>query len=78
MKLGKFLSELTKPELEFLREQLNLSEEETEIFNLLCKGKQIYEIVMKLNISYPTINRRIKSIKNKIERMNAYGKSTNL
>lgn len=78
MRLGKYLSELTKPELEILREQLNLTEEDTEIFNFLCKGKQIYEIVMKLNISYPTVNRRIKRIKTKIERINDYGKSSDL
>ena len=37
-KLGKFLSSLTKPELEELKELLNLTYEEEEVFNLIKRG----------------------------------------
>ena len=39
MRLGKYLSSLTKPELELLKEQLNLSDDEEPIFNHLSKGR---------------------------------------
>lgn len=32
MRLGKYLSELTKPELEELKDLLNLSDEEEKVF----------------------------------------------
>ena len=35
MRLGKYLSSLTKPELEELKEQLNLSDDELEVFEHL-------------------------------------------
>ena len=39
MRLGKYLSSLTKPELEELKEQLNLSDDELKVFNNLSKNR---------------------------------------
>ena len=38
MRLGKYLSSLTKPELEELKEQLNLSDDELLVFDNLSKN----------------------------------------
>lgn len=72
MKLVKYLSSLIKPELDFLETQLNLTAEETEVFNCLKKGKTINEISMQLNISDASVNRNIEKIKSKIERVIQY------
>ena len=39
MRLGKCLSSLTKPELEELKEQLNLSDDELEVSEKLSKNR---------------------------------------
>lgn len=73
MRFGKYLSTLTKPELEKLKENCNFSEEEEVIFNYLSKQKSIREISIKMNISEPTVNRRVKDLKIKVERINKNG-----
>lgn len=73
MRFGKYLSALTKPELEKLKENCNFSEEEEVIFNYLSKQKSIREISIKMNISEPTVNRRVKDLKIKVERINKNG-----
>lgn len=72
MAFGKYLSSLTKPELEDYKEQLNLTDDELEIFNFLCRGKNTTEISLKLNISSATVDRKIKTIKTKFERIKNY------
>lgn len=62
-------SELTKPELDKIIENANFTEEEKRIFKLLAKGKTITEIAMSVSASDRTINRKIKKIKEKIERL---------
>jgi len=69
MRLGKYLSELTKPELEELKDLLNLSDDEMVIFEKLSNGKSIEEISDKLKMSSRTVQRRITNIKNKLERV---------
>lgn len=69
MRLGKYLSELTKPELEELKDLLNLSDEEKMVFEKLSNGKSIEEISDKLKMSSRTVQRRITKIKNKLERV---------
>ena len=69
MRFGKYLSSLTKPELENLIENCNFSEEEEVIFKHLSKQKSIREISIKMNISEPTVNRRIKNLRIKVERV---------
>lgn len=74
MRLGKYLSSLTKPELEEKKELLNLTEDELEVFSMLAKGKTLVEVSMENRISVSTLKRRIESIKRKVEKLN--GKSS--
>lgn len=69
MRLGKYLSSLTKPEVERLRDELNLTDEEERIYNLLKKNKSIIEISDKLLLSESTLKRRIKDIQRKVDRI---------
>ena len=66
MRLGKYLSSLTKPELEELKGQLNLSDDNLLIFDFLSIGKTRQEISIKTCMSGRTIDRKIREIKNKI------------
>jgi DNA-binding NarL/FixJ family response regulator len=74
MRLGEYLSSLTTPELEELKELLNLTEDELEAFSMLAKGKTLVEVSMENKTSVSTLKRRIESIKRKVEKLN--GKSS--
>lgn len=69
MRLGKYLSSLTKPELELLKEQLNLSDDEIEVFNMLSKSKSITSISIKMCVSERTISRISERINKKLEKV---------
>ena len=69
MRLGLYLSSLTKPELELLKEECNLTDDESKIFSLLAKGKYIREIAQKTCMSEKTVERRIDRMKKKIIRI---------
>ena len=69
MRLGKYLSSLTKPELEELEQYLNLTEDECIIFHLLSKNKSIIEISDKMGMSKRTTDRRINDVKRKVEKI---------
>lgn len=69
MRLGKYLSELTKPELEELKDLLNLSDEEEKVFNELSKGRIKIFVADRCKISTSTVDNRIKSIRSKLERL---------
>lgn len=69
MRLGNYLSSLTKPELEELKENLNLTDDEIEIFNGLSKGRSKTRIADDCMCSTSTVDNRIKSISNKIKRL---------
>ena len=71
MRLGKYLSSLTKPELELLKDQLNLSDDEEPIFVHLSKGRSNIAVADNCMISLTTVDNRIKSIKQKISRINS-------
>ena len=73
MRLGKYLSSLTKPELDYLRVQLNLSDNETRVFELLAKDKCIVEISLSVGCSTNTVDRNIRKIKDKCLRLNDKG-----
>lgn len=60
------LSKLTKPELEEILENANLTEDEEYVFQMLSKGKSLEQIAFEHAISTATVSRRIESIKNKI------------
>ena len=69
MRLGKYLSSLTKPELEELKEQLNLSDNELVVFDNLSKDRSKVTIADKCLVSVSTIDNRIRSINSKLNRL---------
>ena len=64
--------DFTKPELLYILENANFTEEEEEIFRMLTgrQGRQtIVYISFKMNMSESTVKRRIRKIKDKIKRL---------
>lgn len=64
--------DFTKPELNYIIENANFTDEQLKIFNLLTgkNGREtIVAISFKMNMSESTVKRRIKEIKNKIKRL---------
>ena len=72
-RLGKYLSSLTKPELEELKEQLNLTDDEEMVFCQLSKGRSNIVVADNCQISSRTVDNKIKSINLKIARLSARG-----
>ena len=72
MRMGKFLSSLTKPELETIVTNANFTDDEQKIFEFLKKDKCIAEIAINLCVCERTINRRIKNIDSKISKVGEY------
>lgn len=67
-------TEFTEPECEWFRRECNFTEEERAVFDLRVKNRSVVEIQQRLSeqnlpMSESTINRRIRSIKNKIHRL---------
>ena len=62
MRLGSYLSSLTKPELESLKEQLNLTDDEELVFLHLSKGRNKERIAFECSISVGNVSNRIKTI----------------
>lgn len=69
MRLGKYLSSLTKPEVERLRDELNLTEDEEIVFNKLAKGKSKVSIADECLVSVGTVSNRISAIQSKVNRI---------
>ena len=63
------LSKLTKPELEEIFRNANFTEEEEKVFWDLSRGISQKEISFRLSISLTTVERRVRSIKNKLKRL---------
>lgn len=63
------LSNLTKPEINYLQENGNFTKDELIIFNLLAQGKIIKEIANETQMSSRTVDRRIVLIKEKIKKI---------
>lgn len=64
--------DFTKPELDYILENANFTEEQERIFKMLTGrfGRQsIVNIAYKMNMSESTVKRRIKQIKSKILRL---------
>lgn len=72
MRLGKYLSELTKPELEELKEQLNLTDDEEMVFLQLSKGRSNLVVADNCKISLRTVDNKIKAINLKIARLSIH------
>ena len=69
MRLGKYLSSLTKPELEEILTNANFTEDEEKVFKHIAKGWTINQIQIECNLSESTILRKMDKILNKIEKM---------
>ena len=69
MRLGKILSSLTKPELEELKENLNLTDDEIGVFQGLAKGRSKLKIAEDCLVSVSTVSNRIKAIQTKYDRL---------
>ena len=69
MRIGKYLSTLTKPELEEIENKANFSDEEKTIYYMLSKKKSLTEISINNQISISTLKRRINNIKWKVDKI---------
>lgn len=63
------LSKYTKSEIADMRVELNLTDDEAIVFDMLAKGKSIMQIADKLNLSTRSIDNRIAKIRKKINRI---------
>lgn len=61
--------EFTAPECDHFRAQCNFTDDERAVFDLRVRGKSRVEIADRLNMSTATVDRRIRSIKRKIDRV---------
>ena len=68
MRLGKYLSSLTKPELDEIEKICNFTEDEEQIFKCISKGYTLRQIEMKCNMSESTVIRRVSRIDWKINK----------
>ena len=68
-RLGKYLSSLTKPELEELKDQLNLTDDEEMVFCQLSKGRSNVTVADNCRVSSSFVDSRIKSISVKVNRL---------
>lgn len=75
MRLGMYLTSLTKPELEEILEVANFTEEETQVFNMLAKKKSLIQMSDTLCVSISTIKRRITEISKKVGKVYGYNKN---
>lgn len=66
MRLGSYLSSLTKNELLELKENLNLTESEEQVFNGLSKGRSVIQVASDCCVCTSTVDIRIKNIKRKV------------
>lgn len=69
MRLGIYLTSLTRTELELLLNELNLTEEEEQIYKYLSKGRSKVYIADHCQCSIGTVSNRIAHINSKVERM---------
>lgn len=60
------LSRFTKATIDELRENLNLTDDELIVFNMLSKGKSQVQIADKMNVSVKTVATRTRRIKDKM------------
>ena len=72
MRLGRYLASLTRPELEELKEDLNLTEEELKVFEMLSKGRSNVQIAIDCCVATSTVSNRIKDISNKINKIRGW------
>ena len=69
MRLGYYLSSLTRSELENLMNELNLSDDEETVFWCLSKGRSNVATADACRCSVATVSNRIAHIKYKVEKV---------
>lgn len=69
MRLNGYLTKLTKPELEELKELLNLTQDEELIFYEYSKGNSRIATADKCGISTSCLDMKIKNIKYKMNKL---------
>lgn len=69
MRLSKFIQSRTLTELEGIKQELNLTEDEELVFELLRKGKSNLQIADYCCCSIATIGNRISSINCKLDKI---------
>lgn len=65
-------SKLTKPEIEGILAKANFTDEEEQIFIMLCRGNTQKEVSYKLSISVSTVERTVREIKRKWKEVSAW------
>lgn len=63
------LAEFTARECDYFRAACNFTAPERAVFDLRVRGRSIVEISMALHVSASTVDRRVRAIKRKIERV---------
>lgn len=63
------LSFLSKEQSEEYKSKMNLTEEETKIFDMLTKNYSVVKIASVMQMSTRTVDRRIKSIREKMNNL---------
>lgn len=63
------ISKMVLSELDHIRQNANLTEDETQVFEYLAQGKSIVQISDLMCVSTATVSRRIHDIKSKLNRL---------
>lgn len=63
------IPDFTKPEIDFIKENANFTEQEETLFDLRNGEHSLEECAELMNVSVPTISRINKKMKNKIIRI---------
>ena len=63
------LSDLTRPEAEYFRQECKFTPTERMVFDLRVSDKSIVEVCMALSLSESAVNRKIRCIKAKMARV---------
>lgn len=63
------LSAFTARECDYFRAACNFTALERAVFDLRVRGRSIVEIAMELHVSASTVDRRVRAVKRKIERV---------
>lgn len=63
------LAEFTARECDYFRASCNFTAPERAVFDLRVRGCSIVEIAMELHVSASTVDRRVRAVKRKIERV---------
>jgi DNA-binding NarL/FixJ family response regulator len=63
------LSAFTARECDYFRAACNFTAQERAVFDLRVRGCSVVEIAMALHVSASTVDRRVRAVKRKIERV---------